>query len=159
MVPELGHLALALALCLALAQGLLGLVGAARGEPVWMAATRPAARGQFVFVAIAFACLTSSFVANDFTVAYVASNSNSALPLQYRIAGVWGGHEGSMVLWVLLLSVCTFGVTLFSRHLPQEMVARVLGVIGFVRGGFLLFTLFTSNPLLRLFPPPPDDRP
>src|SRR5882672_9162520 len=103
MIPELGQLALALGLALALAQGLLGLVGAARGESVWMAATRPASRGQFVFVAIAFACLTASFVANDFTVAYVATNSNSALPLQYRIAGVWGGHEGSMLLWVLML--------------------------------------------------------
>src|SRR5215467_1329114 len=129
MIPELGQLALALALSLALAQGALGLLGAAR----------PAARGQFVFVAIAFACLTASFVANDFTVAYVASNSNSALPLHYRIAGVWGGHEGSMLLWILMLSVWTFGVTLFSRHLPLEMVARVLGVMGMVSVGFLLF--------------------
>jgi cytochrome c-type biogenesis protein CcmF len=158
MIPEIGQLALALALCLALAQGLLGFVGAARGEPTWMAATRPAARGQFAFVAIAFACLTASFVSNDFTVGYVASNSNSALPLQYRIAGVWGGHEGSMLLWVLMLSVWTFGVTLFSRHLPQEMVARVLGVMGLVSVGFLLFILFTSNPFLRLFPAPPDGR-
>src|SRR6267378_1604502 len=158
MIPELGQLALALALSLALAQGLLGLLGAARGENVWMAATRPAARGQFVFVAIAFGCLTASFVANDFTVAYVATNSNSALPLHYRVAGVWGGHEGSMLLWVLMLSVWTFGVTLFSRHLPQEMVARVLGVMGLVSVGFLLFILFTSNPFLRLFPAPPDGR-
>src|SRR5262249_41867776 len=146
MIPELGQIALALALCLALAQSLLGLVGAARGEAHWMAATRPAARGQFVFVAIAFACLTASFINNDFTVAYVASTSNSALPLHYRIAGVWGGHEGSMLLWILMLSVWTFGVTLFSRHLPLEMVARVLGVMGLVSTGFLLFILFTSNP-------------
>jgi len=158
MIPELGQVALALALCLALAQGLLGLLGAARGEAVWMAATRSAARGQFVFVAIAFACLTASFVSNDFTVAYVATNSNSALPLHYRVAGVWGGHEGSMLLWVLMLSVWTFGVTLFSRHLPQEMVARVLGVMGLVSVGFLLFILFTSNPFVRLFPAPPDGR-
>ena len=158
MIPELGQLALALALCLALAQCLLGLVGAARGESVWMAATRPVARGQFAFVAIAFACLTASFVSNDFTVAYVASNSNSALPLHYRIAGVWGGHEGSMLLWILMLSVWTFGVTLFSRHLPLEMVARVLGVMGGVSVGFILFILFTSNPFLRLFPAPPDGR-
>ena len=158
MIPELGQLALALALCLALAQALLGIVGAARGEVRWMAATRSAARGQFVFVAIAFACLTASFVNNDFTVAYVASNSNSALPLHYRIAGVWGGHEGSMLLWILMLSVWTFGVTLFSRHLPLEMVARVLGVMGLVSVGFLLFILFTSNPFLRLFPSPPDGR-
>ena len=158
MIPELGQLALALALCLALAQGLLGLVGAARGQWTWMAATRSAARGQFAFVAIAFACLAVSFINNDFTVAYVASNSNSALPLHYRIAGVWGGHEGSMLLWILMLSIWTFGVTLFSRHLPLEMVARVLGVMGMVSVGFLLFILFTSNPFLRLFPAPADGR-
>jgi len=158
MIPELGQLALALALCLALAQSLLGLAGAARGEPVWMAATRPAARGQFAFVAIAFGFLTTSFVTNDFTVAYVASNSNSALPLAYRVAGVWGGHEGSMLLWILMLSLWTCGVTLFSRHLPQEMVARVLGVMGLVSVGFLLFILFTSNPFTRLFPAPADGR-
>jgi cytochrome c-type biogenesis protein CcmF len=156
MIPEIGQLALALALCLALAQSFLGLLGAARGEPVWMAATRPAARGQTAFVAIAFACLTASFVANDFSVAYVASNSNSALPLHYRVAGVWGGHEGSMLLWVLMLSLWTFAVTLFSRHLPEEMVARVLGVMGLVSAGFLLFILFTSNPFVRLFPAAPD---
>src|SRR5437899_50825 len=158
MIPELGQLALALALSLALAQGLLGLLGAARGENVWTPSPRPAGRGTFVFVAIAFGCLTASFVANDFTVAYVATNSNSALPLQYRVAGVWGGHEGSMLLWVLMLSVWTFGVTLFSRHLPQEMVARVLGVMGLVSVGFLLFILFTSNTFQRLFPAPPDGR-
>jgi cytochrome c-type biogenesis protein CcmF len=158
MIPEIGQLALALALCLALAQSSLGLAGAARGNGAWMGATRPAARGQFAFVAIAFGCLTYTFVANDFTVAYVATNSNSALPLQYRVAGVWGGHEGSMLLWILMLSVWTFGVTLFSRHLPQEMVARVLGVMGLVSVGFLLFILFTSNPFMRLFPAPPDGR-
>ena len=158
MIPEIGQLALALALCLALAQSSLGLAGAARGNSVWMGATRPAARGQFFFVAIAFVCLTYSFVANDFSVAYVATNSNSALPLHYRIAGVWGGHEGSMLLWILMLSVWTFGVTLFSRHLPQEMVARVLGVMGMVSTGFLLFILFTSNPFVRVFPAPADGR-
>ena len=98
MIPEIGQLALALALCLALAQASLGLAGAARGNGVWMGAVRPAAQGQFVFVAIAFGCLTYSFVANDFTVAYVASNSNSALPVAYRVTGVWGGHEGSILL-------------------------------------------------------------
>jgi len=158
MIPELGLLSLALALCLALAQASLGLAGAARGDSTWMAATRPAARGQAIFVAIAFGCLTYSFVANDFTVVYVASNSNSALPLAYRIAGVWGGHEGSILLWTLMLCVWTLGVTLFSRHLPDEMVARVLGVMGLVSTGFLLFMLFTSNPFVRLFPGPPDGR-
>jgi cytochrome c-type biogenesis protein CcmF len=158
MIPELGQLALALALCLALAQASLGLAGAARGDGVWMAAVRPAAQGQFVFVAIAFGCLTYAFVANDFTVAYVASNSNSALPVAYRVTGVWGGHEGSILLWTLILCVWTLGVTLFSRRLPDDMVARVLGVMGIVSTGFLLFTLFTSNPFLRVFPAPADGR-
>ena len=158
MIPEIGQLALALALCLALAQSSLGLAGAARGDRSWMGAVRPAAQGQFVFVAIAFGCLTYSFVANDFTVAYVASNSNSALPAAYRVTGVWGGHEGSILLWTLILGVWTVGVTFFSRHLPDDMVARVLGVMGIVSTGFLLFTLFTSNPFLRLFPAPADGR-
>jgi len=158
MIPEIGQLALALALCLALAQASLGLAGAARGDGLWMAAVRPAAQGQFVFVAIAFGCLTYAFVANDFTVAYVASNSNSALPVAYRVTGVWGGHEGSILLWTLILGVWTLGVTFFSRHLPDDMVARVLGVMGIVSTGFLLFTLFASNPFLRLFPAPADGR-
>jgi len=158
MIPEIGQLSLALALTLALAQASLGLAGAARGDASWMGATRPAARGQFVFVAIAFGCLTYAFVANDFSVVYVASNSNSALPLAYRVSGVWGGHEGSILLWILMLSVWTVGVTLFSHHLPEEMVARVLGVMGLVSTGFLLFILFTSNPFLRVFPAPADGR-
>jgi len=158
VIPEIGQLALALALCLALAQSSLGLAGAARGDRSWMVAVRPAAQGQFVFVAIAFGCLTYSFVANDFTVAYVASNSNSALPVAYRVTGVWGGHEGSILLWTLILGVWTVGVTFFSRHLPDDMVARVLGVMGIVSTGFLLFTLFTSNPFLRVFPAPADGR-
>src|SRR5712675_1688634 len=152
MIPEIGQLALALA------QASLGLAGAASGNAAWMGATRPAARGQFVFVAIAFGCLTYAFVANDFTVVYVASNSNSTLPLAYRVSGVWGGHEGSILLWILMLSVWTVGVTLFSHHLPEEMVARVLGVMGLVSTGFLLFILFTSNPFLRVFPAPADGR-
>src|SRR2546430_692714 len=158
MIPELGQLALAVALCLALAQAILGLAGAARGDSVWMDATRPAARGQFVFVAAAFGCLAYAFASNDFSVAYVESNSNSMLPLHYRISGVWGGHEGSILLWLLMLGMWTFGVTLFSRHLPREMVARVLGVMGLVSTGFLLFILFTSNPFLRRFPVPADGR-
>ena len=158
MIPEIGQVALALALCLALAQASLGLAGAVRGDSVWMGATKPAARGQFVFVAIAFACLTYAFIANDFTLVYVASNSNSALPLAYRVSGVWGGHEGSMLLWILMLGVWTVAVTLFSRQLPQEIVARVLGVMGLVSTGFILFILFTSNPFLRLSPVPADGR-
>jgi len=158
MIPEIGQLAAALAFCLAAAQGTMGLAGAARGDAAWMGAARPAAQGQLAFIAIAFGCLTYAFVTNDFTVAYVATNSNSALPLQYRIAGVWGGHEGSLLLWILMLGAWTVAVTLFSRHLPQEMVARVLGVMGLVSTGFLSFMLFTSNPFVRLFPAPPDGR-
>ena len=158
MIPEVGQFALALALCLAIAQAILGIAGAARGDRVWMAAARPAAQGQFAFVAIAFACLTYSFVVNDFSVEYVASHSNSALPLHYRVAGVWGGHEGSLLLWALMLGVWMTAVTVFSRHLPADMVARVLGVMGLVSIGFLLFMLFTSNPFLRLFPAAADGR-
>src|SRR5258708_19062110 len=158
MIPEIGQLALALALRLALGQAPLGVAGAARGDGSWRGARRPAARGQFAFIAIAFGCLAYGFVANEFTVVYVASNSSSALPLAYRVSGVWGGHEGSMLLWILMLSVWTVGVTLFSRHLPEEMVARVLGVMGLVSTGFLLFILFTSNPFVRVFPAPADGR-
>ncbi len=158
MIPEVGQFALALALCLAVAQAILGIGGAARGNRVWMAAARPAAQGQLVFIVIAFGCLTYSFVINDFSVEYVASHSNSALPLQYRIAGVWGGHEGSLLLWTLMLGVWMTAVTVFSRHLPDDMVARVLGVMGLVSIGFLLFMLFTSNPFMRLFPAPADGR-
>jgi len=158
MIPEIGQLALILAALLALAQGTLPIVGAAQRIPAWMALARPAAQGQFLFVGIAFACLAWSFVTNDFSVLNVASNSNSQLPLPYRFAATWGSHEGSMLLWVLMLAAWTVAVTLFSRHLPAAMVARVLGVMGFISLGFLLFMLLTSNPFDRLFPPPPDGR-
>ncbi|MBI5751160.1 MAG: heme lyase CcmF/NrfE family subunit [Hydrogenophilales bacterium] len=152
MIPELGHFALILALTLALAQGILPLIGAAKNQANFMAVARPAAQGQFVFVAIAFACLAYAFLVNDFSVLYVATNSNSRLPTEYRFAAVWGGHEGSILLWTLTLSVWTLLVTLFSRHLPQVMAARVLGVMGLVSVGFLLFMLLVSNPFDRLLP-------
>ncbi|MBM3340600.1 MAG: heme lyase CcmF/NrfE family subunit [Betaproteobacteria bacterium] len=158
MIPELGQFALVLALTLALALGTLPLIGAAKGNAQWMQLARPAAQGQFVFVAIAYACLTYSFIHNDFSVLYVASNSNSALPLAYRIAAVWGGHEGSLLLWVLMLAGWTFAVTVFSSHLPEDIVARVLGVLGLVSIGFLSFMLFTSNPFDRLLPAAMDGR-
>src|SRR5689334_17905691 len=113
---------------LALVLGTLPLIGAHRGKLAWMNVARPAAHGLFVFVAFAFGCLTYVFVTNDFSVAYVADHSNTALPLQYRIAGVWGGHEGSLLLWVLMLGVWMVAVSVFSRQLPEDMVARVLGV-------------------------------
>jgi cytochrome c-type biogenesis protein CcmF len=152
MIPEIGHFALILALMLALTQGILPMIGAARGIPGLIAVARPAAQGQFVFVVIAFACLAYSFFHNDFSVLYVATNSNSQLPMAYRFAAIWGGHEGSLLLWTTILSVWTLAVTLFSRHLPEDMVARVLGVMGLVSVGFLLFMLFTSNPFERLIP-------
>jgi cytochrome c-type biogenesis protein CcmF len=158
MIPEIGQFSLILALTLALALGTLPLIGAARGVPEWMALARPAARGQFVFVAIAFGCLAWSFASSDFSVLNVASNSNSSLPLPYRIAATWGSHEGSLLLWVLMLAAWTVAVSVFSRGLPDEMVARVLGVMGLISVGFLLFMLLTSNPFERLLPPAPDGR-
>jgi cytochrome c-type biogenesis protein CcmF len=156
MIPELGQFALALALALALVQAFFPIAGAAKGNAAWMALARPAAQGQALLVAFAFGCLTFSFIANDFSVAYVAEHSNSALPLHYRIAGVWGGHEGSLLLWTLMLGVWMTAVSFFSRHLPEDMVARVLGTMGVVSAGFLAFMLFTSDPFDRQFPPAAD---
>ncbi len=158
MIPEIGHFALVVALTLALVQGTLPIIGAAKRIPALVAVARPAAQGQFVFVAIAFGCLTAAFVNNDFSVLYVASHSNSALPLHYRIAAVWGGHEGSLLLWVQMLTVWMVAVSVFSRNIPDEMVARVLGVMGLVSVGFLLFMLITSNPFERLLPAAADGR-
>ena len=158
MIPELGHFALILALLLAALLGTLPLIGAHRRLGAWMALARPLAAGQFLFIAFAFGCLAYSFVANDFSVLNVATNSNSQLPLQYRIAATWGSHEGSMLLWVFMLGAWTVAVASKSRHLPDEMVARVLGVMGVIAFGFLLFMLLTSNPFDRLFPPAEDGR-
>ena len=158
MIPELGNFALIVALCIALTQAILPLAGAARGNLAWMNVARPAAQGQFVFVAIAFACLAWSFVNNDFSVLNVASNSNSSLPWYYRFAATWGSHEGSLLLWVLMLGGWMVAVTIFSRHLPLEMVARILGVMALISIGFLLFMLFTSNPFERLLPAAADGR-
>ena len=158
MIPEIGQFALVLALCVAATQAVLPLAGAARGNFEWMALARPAALAQFAFVAIAFGCLSYSFINNDFSVLYVANHSNSRLPFGYRFAGVWGGHEGSLLLWTLMLTVWSVAVATFSRRLPDEFVARVLGVMGLVSIGFLTFMLFTSNPFERLLPAAPDGR-
>lgn len=158
MIPEVGQFALIMALLLALTQATLPLIGAARGNRSWMAVAAPAGQGQFIFVAIAFGCLAYSFITNDFTVLNVATNSNSQLPLHYRLAATWGSHEGSLLLWALMLGLWTVAVTLFSRHLPEDMVARVLSVMGIISVGFLLFMLLTSNPFDRLFPAAPDGR-
>jgi len=152
MIPELGNFALILALLLAITQVILPIVGAARGIPSWVALARPVVQGQFVFIAIAFGCLAYSFINNDFSVLNVANNSNSSLPIQYRFAATWGSHEGSLLLWMLMLASWSVAVSVFSRHLPDDMVARVLGVMGVISVGFLLFMLFTSNPFDRLFP-------
>ncbi|HET8700502.1 MAG TPA: cytochrome c biogenesis protein CcsA, partial [Nitrococcus sp.] len=154
MIPELGHFALVLALSLALAQAIFPIYGALRGRAELMAVAVPAARGQFVFVACSFAALAYAFLINDFSVAYVAENSNTALPWYYRFAAVWGAHEGSLLLWVTILGVWTVAVTVFSRELPMEFRSRVLGVMGLVSCGFLLFLLTTSDPFIRLDPAP-----
>src|SRR5487761_2459881 len=152
MIPELGMFALILGLLLAMAQAFFGLGGAWREDPAWMSVARPAVAGQFVFVATGFACLVYSFVVNDFSVLYVANNSNTELPLFYRVAAVWGAHEGSLLLWVTILAIWSLAVAAFSRGLPPRFASRVLGVLGLVSTGFLLFTLWTSNPFKRLIP-------
>ena len=156
MIPELGHFALILALAVALALGVVPLLGAARNNRSMMALARPCARAQFLFVVLAYAALTQAFVGNDFSVLYVAQHSNSSLPLVYRFTAVWGGHEGSILLWVLILCGWTLAVSVFSKQLDEPTVARILGVMGLISAGFLLFTLFTSNPFLRLLPAAPD---
>ncbi|WP_088286204.1 heme lyase CcmF/NrfE family subunit [Ideonella sp. A 288] len=152
MIAELGHLCLALAFVLSIVQAIVPLWGAAQGDARRMSAAASIAQGQAVFVILAYASLTWMFVQNDFSVRVVASHSNSALPLAYRIAAVWGGHEGSMLLWVLMLVGWTLAVTLFSRRLPLEVVARVIGVMGCISVGLHAFLLFTSNPFERLLP-------
>ncbi|MDQ1314531.1 MAG: cytochrome c-type biosis protein CcmF [Pseudomonadota bacterium] len=152
MIPELGHFALIVALLLAMTQAILPLYGAQRGNLVLMAVARPAAQGQFMFVAIAFGCLAWSFLSNDFSVLNVAKNSFSQLPEVYRLTATWGSHEGSMLLWVLILAFWSTAVSVFSRHLPEDMSARVIGVMGLISVGFLAFLLTTSNPFERLLP-------
>ena len=156
MIPELGQLCLVIALCISIAQAFFPLVGAHRDNRAWTAVAMPAAAGQFVFVALAFAFLTYSFITNDFSVLIVASHSNSQLPLMYRIAAVWGGHEGSLVLWILLLSIWTIAVAVSSRRLPEYLSARIVGVMGFISAGLILYIVMASNPFLRLSPVPID---
>ncbi|MCC7215262.1 MAG: heme lyase CcmF/NrfE family subunit [Burkholderiales bacterium] len=158
MIPELGHFALILALLVAVAQGTLPLVGAHRRDAALMAIARPAAIVQFILVAFAFVCLGWSFATSDFSVELVAQHSNTQLPLQYRIAATWGSHEGSLLLWVLMLTGWATVVALRSRNLPAVLQARVLAVMGLIGIGFLLFMLFTSNPFLRLVPAAPEGR-
>ena len=158
MLPELGQFALILALLLAGLQAFFGIVGPMLGRERWTRAVTAALAGHAVMVATAFGCLVTAFVGYDFSVRYVADNSNSALPLFYRVTAVWGAHEGSLLLWILLLSLWSVAVALASARLPPRFAARVLGVLGLVSFGFLLFTLATSNPFARLDPPAPDGR-
>ncbi len=158
MIPEFGHYALILALCIAILQGILPLVGAHQGRREWIMLARPAAQTVFVLLAISFVILAWSFYVNDFSVLYVAEHSNSQLPLMYRLGAVWGGHEGSLLLWVFLLATWTFLVAQLSKALDEFMVARVIGVLGLVITGLLLFVLTTSSPFERLIPAAQDGR-
>nr|WP_255682166.1 heme lyase CcmF/NrfE family subunit [Luteimonas sp. BDR2-5] len=157
-MPELGQIALLLALVAAFVQTLLPLLGAHRGIAPWMATARPAAYTQWALTLVAWAILTASFVQQDFSVRYVAENSNSLLPVVYRFTAVWGGHEGSLLLWVLVLASWNAAVAWFSRGLPDAVLARVLGVMGAVCLGFLAFLVFTSNPFERILPMPLEGR-
>jgi cytochrome c-type biogenesis protein CcmF len=157
MIVELGHLALVVALCLAAMIGVFGLVGAHLGRVRYMAATGTLVVGQFVFIAVAYGVLTRAFLTDDFSVAYVAANSNTLLPWFYKFSAVWGAHEGSFLLWTLIMAGWTLAVSVRGRELPQPFLARVLGVMGLLNLGFLAFLLFTSNPFERLVPLTPAD--
>ncbi|MEQ1544506.1 heme lyase CcmF/NrfE family subunit [Methyloglobulus sp.] len=158
MIPEIGHFSLILALCMAFVLAIVPIVGATRSISGWVAIARPTAFAQLLFVAIAYGCLTYSFLTHDFSVKYAAMNSNTALPVLYLVSGVWGAHEGSLLLWALVLCCWTALVARFSRAIPDATVARVLGVMGMISIGFLLFLLLTSNPFERLFPAPLEGR-
>jgi len=158
MTPELGHFSLILASVVGLILAVFPLWGTINHNVAWQSLARPAAVMQFILVAFSFACLAASFLNNDFSVAYIAQHSNSLLPRPYQFAAVWGGHEGSLLLWILLLSGWACAVAFFSRSLPLDMVARVLGVLGCIAVGFMLFILTTSNPFNRIFPIPADGR-
>ena len=152
MIPEIGQFALILALSLAVCQGVLPLIGAHKNDAAMMGVARTAATGQFLFVAVAFACLTWAFVTDDFSVLYVANHSQLSLPTVYKVSAVWGAHEGSLLMWILILAAWTLAVARFSSGLPEVFVARVIGVLGLLSIGFLLFIILTSNPFDRLVP-------
>src|SRR5258707_95367 len=156
MIPELGHFALILALAVALVQGTLPLLGASRGDARLMALGRTAALTQAFLIILAFGALTQAYVTSDFSVANVVANSHSAKPLIYKISGVWGNHEGSMLLWALILSLSGAAVAIFGANLPDTLRSRVLAIQALIGVGFLAFLLFTSNPFERVFPAPPD---
>ena len=152
MIPEIGQVALILALMTALVLGVAPLIGAQTNRPALMSLARPSAIALFLWVTLSYVCLVISFVNNDFSVLNVAQNSNSALPLMYRIGASWGSHEGSILLWCFMMAGWTIAVAIFSKHLPIKMISRILGVLGLLNIGVLLFTLLTSNPLDRMLP-------
>ena len=156
MIAEIGHIALIMALTVALVQATVPMLGASRGDARLMSVGDTAAVAQWLFVGVAFLSLMNAYVSSDFSVANVANNSHSAKPLMYKIAGVWGNHEGSLVLWVLILSTFGSAVVIFGRNLPPTLRSRVLSVQALISVGFLSFSLFTSNPFERLSPAPLD---
>lgn len=157
MIPELGHFSLILAFMLAIALSIIPLLGSYRGNLVWMNSARSLTAGFFTFLCVSFACLCYAFLTDDFSVKYVAGHSNSLLPAEYKLSAVWGGHEGSLLLWVLILAGWSFAVALFSGGMPLQMVSRVLSVMGMIAVGFTSFVLLTSNPFDRTFPNVPAD--
>ena len=156
MIPELGHFALIIAFAITIVQSVVPLIGAAKNNASLMSMARPAALTQLLFVGLAYAALTHAFIVHDFSVLYVSQHSNLVQPLMYRISGVWGSHEGSLLLWSLILSIWTVAVAVYSRNLPEILMARVLSVMAMISTGFLAFMLFTSNPFERIFPMPAD---
>ena len=158
MLPELGNLALVTALVVAIMLSIMPLAASFGRLPAWVGFARPATLTQLLLVGFAYACLTAAFLSDDFSVAYVAGHSNTQLPLIYKISGVWGGHEGSMLLWIFILSLWSGAVAIFTRRMPDILVARVLAVMGMISAGLLLFSLFTSNPFARLIAIPPEGR-
>ena len=155
---ELGHFSLALALAIALLLGFVPMIGSYNNNARWMAVGLPASAVLFALTALSFACLMNGFISHDFSVLLIAQHSNSQLPLPYRIAATWGSHEGSILLWSVILSAWTLAVASFSKSLSPILKARILSILGFIGAGFLLFTLLTSNPFERLIPPAPDGR-
>ena len=158
MIPELGQITLLLALATACFQGSVPLIGAARGDSRLMATAAPAAITQFLLVGLAFAALTWCYVVSDFTVLNVVQNSHTQKPMLYKVTGVWGNHEGSLLLWVLILALFGAAVAAFGRNLPPTLAARTLAVQSLIAVAFLAFMVFTSNPFARVFPAPPEGR-
>ena len=157
MIPELGSFSLILALCLSALLGGLPIAGAHFNNPVWISMARPLTAGVFVFLGLAISALAYAFVTDDFSVSFVAQHSNTLLPMRYKLTAVWGGHEGSFLLWTFMLAGWMLSVGIFSKSMPEEFVARVLGVLGILIFGYILFMVATSNPFDRIVPLPPAD--